>query len=892
MGNAIGRIIKRGDDQKRDKAANDDEAGGNNSRGGAFGFLRSVGVGPKLYVAFGAIAAATLVAGGIAVLSFRDAGNALTRLTGESIPVVVESLLSSQSGALIVANAPRLAVVKTDAERKGIRSAIDEEFDRLKKHVTLISGRGVEGADDAAGLTDDLAGKIDILDRQVQVRLKAYDARKNAMADAYYAYLDLIDLLNPAVDAARTEMINAIEKATEANREGVRGLMDNEVQTVSASLKVRALSAELRLIAAQTLQVDELDGLPPLRERFGAAAAELKKALASLPEGGQNDELRQAAMAMVEIGGREGGVFDVRNKELDFSFAVRQDTREKRAQLDQDMNAVSGQLIATTAEIVDDATFDLEVGGDNIAYKTSETVSDLVINDVNRIRGLLTMVAQANLYEGLMLKIASADSAASVEYSLKDVEAAAEGVMEGARAARLGEDSEIVQAAGKLFAYGKGDTGVPALRIAELSAVNEAETAMLQTATIANFLTGAMEQMVTRATAAGDATAADVQQTLDLNVIVLSIVAGGSLLMAVLLGWLLVRNGVVRQLKALEQVMGRLTDGDLEARLPKYRNRDELGRMADAVRVFRANAVEMRRMEQQRIEDARQAAEEKRLAMHNMADGFESGVLGVVESVASAAQSMRSTAGDMSGLAESASVEAENVSEAAKRATENVQAVSATATELASAVQEVGQKVIEAATAADQAVQEAGKTDEAMTSLSSAAEKIGSVVDLISDIAAQTNLLALNATIEAARAGEAGKGFAVVATEVKELADQTTAATGEIRAQVEGIRSASSHSAEAIQMIRQRIEQLHTTNVMVAAAVEEQVAAISDISGSSRDAAEAVLAVSQRIVELSQASKQTGVASSGVLQGTDVLNSSSTDLRRVVDDFLGKVRAA
>ena len=67
-----------------------------------------------------------------------------------------------------------------------------------------------------------------------------------------------------------------------------------------------------------------------------------------------------------------------------------------------------------------------------------------------------------------------------------------------------------------------------------------------------------------------------------------------------------------------------------------------------------------------------------------------------------------------------------------------------------------------------------------MGELNSAMESVRAVTGMIEGIARQTNLLALNATIEAARAGKAGTGFAVVANEVKQLAQSTSNATGDI----------------------------------------------------------------------------------------------------------------
>ncbi|QCI65280.1 methyl-accepting chemotaxis protein [Phreatobacter stygius] len=373
---------------------------------------------------------------------------------------------------------------------------------------------------------------------------------------------------------------------------------------------------------------------------------------------------------------------------------------------------------------------------------------------------------------------------------------------------------------------------------------------------------------------------------------ILTTIAGVGIALGLAFGFLVGQFGIARPIRSIVTILQRLAGGDYAATVTGAERRDEVGDVAKAALVFKDNGLDKIRLEQEQERAKAQSEADKRVAMAELADGFERAVGGIVEAVSSASTELQAAAQTMTASAEETSAQSLAVASASEEASTNVQTVATAAEELSISVLEISRQVSDSASIATQAAGDADATAEKMRRLSVAAQKIGDIVGLISNIAGQTNLLALNATIEAARAGEAGRGFAVVASEVKALADQTAKATAEISTQVADIQASTAESEAAIQGITGVIQRINDTASSIAAAVEEQGAATQEIARNVAQASAGTSEVSANIAGVTQAAAESSAASSQVLASASDLSRQSEMLRGELHKFLENVRAA
>ncbi len=178
-----------------------------------------------------------------------------------------------------------------------------------------------------------------------------------------------------------------------------------------------------------------------------------------------------------------------------------------------------------------------------------------------------------------------------------------------------------------------------------------------------------------------------------------------------------------------------------------------------------------------------------------------------------------------------------------------------------------------------------------ISALGSTVDSASQILAVVANVAAQSRTLSFNAALEAVRCAE-GSGFAVLAGEMKELANQTGAATREIEAQLGGIRLATQSVSKAISVATLKVRTIDESSQRIAELVDSQIRQTGDIAAATEAMASHIGQTSTDADALEEVILQAKEAMNNTSVIATAVSARSSELDQAVRDLLAELRAA
>ena len=248
--------------------------------------------------------------------------------------------------------------------------------------------------------------------------------------------------------------------------------------------------------------------------------------------------------------------------------------------LETALESMSGvTALATDAQAVSDAAYDLAEVIDNLVLTRDAllTANDLALDYRLRLATTSSDIGESEAALSVLRQALQAQDDPSLQGMLERfLSIHATGI--DPAVSSLGEGAGVF--------YIRGQQLVLETNIRELAASFDESSAALESSVTA-LLTASGEHS---SEALGLAVSSfDEGRTLLAGISVISVIA------ATLAAWIWVGNGMVRRLSRMSDRMRKMADGDLETPVPEV-GRDEIGELANALEVFRQQALEVQRL--------------------------------------------------------------------------------------------------------------------------------------------------------------------------------------------------------------------------------------------------------------------------------------------------------
>ncbi len=478
------------------------------------------------------------------------------------------------------------------------------------------SEHGAVGDNQITDVADQLVEQLGELAASVDRRLDVAHRRESLAMAVQNAHAQFSETLEPLVDDAVFDLVITGEEVMADNSASLTSLVEEGVSKIDHLLSINAAANLAAGLMAEALSADDPIAIEPIRERFLSAALAIERSLAQLPNNADTSALHRACEALLSFGRGRGNLFDDRTTTL----RIGQVDSDETSEINSSLKSTHERLLLLLTPLIDDAAFSLVMTSEDVTAHSDRAISGLIEGSVNTLSRLLTIRAEGNLVASLLSDAAVATNE-SLLLPLEDRFAATasrlDSILQQLEAS--GFDRRIGVTTQALLDLGQSESGMFDLRRQELHETTLGQAALDASRALSIQLGESASQIVARAEAESNRASQSSASAVSTGQIVMALITIAGIVGAAIVMFRYIDPRIIRPIGHITSAMTRLSEGDTSVDIPGRDRNDELGRMAEALGIFRDTAIAVQEANVREIQTTRRRLAD---AIESISEGF------------------------------------------------------------------------------------------------------------------------------------------------------------------------------------------------------------------------------------------------------------------------------
>ncbi len=328
------------------------------------------GIGARVFLAFGAIVAGTVVSGVAASLLLTQVGGLVRQMGTQSVPGIVESLELRASVGTLLAAVPSLARSESETQRSDEWSALEKQQAEVTANLDAL--RALMGDDPAvqaiASHTQSLGSALNKLHDAVGDRLMVSDQRTEAVRSVVRSFERVRTMIGTALEGVQNDITAAslnIGADADVTQRLLVGLVGTQIPLSQSLAELRGLTNQALNLLTRSAQLPSADAVAAARKEFQATVERAKEQLDMVEALTAVPGMRAGVEAVLLRGTGGNNLFNQRLKELkaiDLGRDAMVDIHRVSDQLGTEVAAVVERIRAETSAVITRSDSTIETG--------------------------------------------------------------------------------------------------------------------------------------------------------------------------------------------------------------------------------------------------------------------------------------------------------------------------------------------------------------------------------------------------------------------------------------------------------------------------------------------------------------------------------------------------